>query len=282
MIRSTPFIMGCLLFGAMSMAPLPSRAGSTTEPGFTTGIPLYTTQLPTGLYMDLVPDVSVRTTSPTTYFEALSPFLTLQTPWRVLNGKLLFVAAPVYANLDIRNTAHAHGFYNTYLGSQINWDLGRNWGVGVRLAGWVPQAGQIANRYGTIAPRVGVTYLSPAQHFTASFERGFTTTENGRSTAPNYANLDLTYTRTWNKFEYGAVSFLSTDTGNPYSGYRQQSQAAVGPLIGYTFGKIQVQAKFTTDVYEHNYRGHEKRAEFNIYIPLWTPTDPLATRIPDR
>ena len=266
------------------LASRPGWAGSTTEPGFTTGIPLYTVALPTGLYMDLVPDASLRKTSPVTNFEALAPFLTLQTPYTLFGGRLQFQASPVYADLNISRVAHASGFYNTYLGSELNWNLGGNWSIGTRLAGWVPQGGQIAYKYGTIAPRIGVTYLSPTQQFTASFERGFTTSDsNGRNVAPNYANLEVTYTRTTtNKFEYGVVSFLSADTGSPYGGYRRQSQVAVGPLLGYTFGNIQVQAKLTSDIYQQNYGGRERRAELNIYIPLWTPGNAAARRIPDR
>jgi hypothetical protein len=277
--RTLVGVGGSLL--AMTIAN-PVVAQSSTEPGFTTGIPLYTTKLPTGLYLDLVPDVSIRQTDPTAaHFNAIAPFLTLQTPWRVANAKILFVASPVLANFRIKGVTNVTAFYNTYVGTQANWDLGHDWGLGVRVAGWIPQGGPIAARYGTIAPRIGVTYYTGKEHFTASLERGYPIGDRGRATAPNYVNLDLTYTRTKSKFEYGVVSFLSSDTNRPILSPTKNAQAAIGPLIGYTFGKVQVQAKFTSDVYERNYGGPERRFEFNIYVPLWTPSDPNANRLPE-
>ena len=274
-----PALTGGLLLAGVFTTP--AAAQSSTEPGFTTGIPLYTTKLPTGLYLDLVPDVSIRDTDPAvTHFNAIAPFLTLQTPWRVANAKILFVASPVLANFRIRGVTNVTDFYNTYVGTQANWDLGHDWGLGIRLAGWTPQGGRIAAHYGTIAPRIGVTYYTGKEHFTASFERGYTLGDHG--TAPNYVNLDLTYTRTTaKKFEFGVVSFLSSDTNRPILSPVKNAQAAIGPLIGYTFGKLQLQAKFTSDVYQRNYGGPERRFEFNIYIPLWTPHAPDAKRLPE-
>ena len=270
-----------ITLGLLTIAFLANRANaqSSTEPGFTTGIPLYTTKLPTGLYLDLVPDVSIRDTDPNTHFNAISPFMTLQTPWKIADAKILFVTSPVIANVHVKGVANVTGFYNTYVGTQANWDLGHDWGLGVRLAGWIPQGGKIAAHYGTIAPRIGVTYYTGKEQFTASFERGYTLGDN--KTAPNYVNLDLTYTRTKNRFEYGLVSFLSSDTNRPMLSPAKNSQVAIGPLVGYTFGKVQLQAKLTTDVYEKNYGGYERRLEFNIFIPLWTPSNPDAKRLPD-
>lgn len=224
--------------------------------------------------MDLVPDVSVRDTNPATLFHAVSPFMVLQTPWSFLGGRVMLDASPVYAGVNVDRRVNVSGFYNTYLAAQDTWDLGDDWGLGVRMAGWVPQTGSVALDYGTLAPRIGVTHLTANEQFTVSLENGYTTGGRGIAVGPNYLNLDLTYTRTYGKLEVGVISFLSSDLNRPYSTYRKQSQAALGPLIGYDFGPVQVQAKLSTDIYEHGYGGFERRMELNINIPLWVPNYP--------
>jgi hypothetical protein len=259
----------------------PAHGQSSTEPGFTTGIPLYAPQLPEGLYVDLVPDISMRDTDPDTTFRAFAPFFVLQTPIEVADARIMLVASPVYGDVKVGNGPRISGFYNTYVGAQATWDLGDNWGLGVRLAGWIPGGGKLASPHGTFAPRIGVTYYSPKQHFTASFERGYTFGDGRGRTAGDYVNLDLTYTRTHKKLEYGVVSHMSANTDRPFAGYAKKAQIAAGPLLGTILGKVWVQGKFTTDLAQRNYGGREKRVEFNITIPLWTPKRASAVADPN-
>ena len=51
----------------------------------------------------------------------------------------------------------------------------------------------------------------------------------------------------------------------------QALERAVGGLVGYDFGRINVQMKLTTDVYEKNYNGKDTRMWANVVIPLWNP-----------
>ena len=261
-----------LALAACTALPQAAAAQSSTEPGFTTGIPLYAPQLPVGLYVDVVPDLSIRDTTPDTTFRAVAPFFVLQTPFTVARARIELVASPVYGDFKVGKGPRVSGFYNAYVGAQGTWNLGGNWGLGIRLAGWIPGGGKLASPHGTFAPRIGVTYYSPKEHFTASFERGFTfDAGSSRRTGGNYVNLDLTYTRTHNKLEYGVVSFMSANTDRPFTGYAKRAQIAAGPLLGYSFPRFQLQGKFTTDLAERNYGGPERRVEFNITVPLWMP-----------
>ncbi len=259
------------LAAALAALAAPANAQSSTEPGFTTGIPLYAPALPEGLYVDVVPDISVRDTNPDTTFRAVAPFFVLQTGAKIADARVMLVASPVYGDVKVGNGPRIAGFYNTYVGVQGTWDLGDNWGLGVRLAGWIPGGGKLASPHGTFGPRIGVTHFTEASHFTASFERGYTFDTGKGRTAGNYVNLDLTYTRAHKNFEYGVVSFMSANTDRPFPGYAKRAQIAAGPLLGVHVGKAWLQGKFTTDIAQRNYGGREKRVEFNITVPLWTP-----------
>jgi hypothetical protein len=250
---------------------VPAHAQSSTEPGFTTGIPLYAPQLPEGLYIDVVPDISMRDTDPDTTLLAVAPFFVLQTGVKAADARIMLVASPVYGEVKVGKGPSVSGFYNAYVGAQATWHLGGNWGLGVRLAGWIPGGGKLASPHGTFAPRIGVTYFSPKEHFTASFERGYTFGNGHGRTAGNYVNLDLTYTRTHKKLEYGVVSYMSANTGRPFPGYARKAQIAAGPLLGTFLGNVWLQGKFTTDIAQRNYGGREKRIELNITVPLWAP-----------
>ena len=74
----------------------------------------------------------------------------------------------------------------------------------------------------------------------------------------------------------------SPDLNSPVSAYQEQSQFAVGGLVGYDFGPLTLQTYITTDVYEKNYGGHDTRIWSRVIIPVWTaptaPTRPIITK----
>ena len=87
------------------------------------------------------------------------------------------------------------------------------------------------------------------------------------------------------KWEVGVVSFGSFDLENnsafgqcrPWcSAMCEQSRWAVGPLLGYEFPGITVQARYSFDVYDQNYRNLDgstmniKQFWLTTVIPLWT------------
>jgi hypothetical protein len=71
-----------------------------------------------------------------------------------------------------------------------------------------------------------------------------------------------------NNWELGVVAFGSTDLNKPNPTYQTQSQFALGPLIGYHFGALEVQVKLTSDVYQRNYGGYDRRIWASIIFPL--------------
>lgn len=250
------------------LIPTAAEADSVTQPGFTTGIPLYAPALE-GLYLIAIPWISGIKSEPETTIKAGTPFLFYQSSLVIAKAKISAVLAPVYVDVTRKGGRHTRGFYNTYVGAQATWDLGNHWGAGLRASGWIKQGGKLAKSFWTIEPRAGVTYFNGKTHFTANLIYGIPLQSDNRRTAPQYTNLDLTLTKSINKLELGAIAFASADTTRPFSGYKKQSQFAAGPIIGYTFGKLSAQLKLTTDLMQEDYGGKERRIQANVTIPLW-------------
>ena len=111
-----------------------------------------------------------------------------------------------------------------------------------------------------------LSYLNDGWNFTATFAYG--TGRNGTtpgSFAPSWLNYDLTATKTFGKWEIGPIAFGSADLSSPYAGYSRQSQFAMGGLLGYNFGPVNLQLKLTTDLAEQQLRrqGHAGVGEYH-------------------
>lgn len=253
---------------ALAVFPSSAFADSVTQPGFTTGIPLYA-PAPEGLYLIAIPWISHVNSDPEATVTAATPFIFYQSPLVVAKARISAVLAPVYVSVKTKNGPRTSGFYNTYGGVQATWDLGNHWGAGFRASGWTKQSGRLAKPFWTVEPRAGLTYFDGKTHFTANLIYGIPLQSQNRETAPEYANLDITFTKTLKKWELGGVAFGSSDTTRPFAAYRKQSQFAVGPLIGYNFGPASAQFKFTSDLTQKGYGGTEQRIEANITVPIW-------------
>ena len=108
--------------------------------------------------------------------------------------------------------------------------------------------------------------------------------QTGQRLLPDYWNVNLTAYATLGKWEVGVVSFGSTDLENNFAFGQcsrgvancEQSRWAVGPLLGYEFPGITVQARYSFDVYDQNYRNLDgstmniKEFWLTTVIPLWT------------
>ncbi len=109
--------------------------------------------------------------------------------------------------------------------------------------------------------------------------------ETGQRFFPNYWNITLTAYATLGKWEVGLISFGSFDLENSTPLTRcdnravthcEQSRWAAGPLVGYEFPGITLQAQYSFDVYEQNYRnldGSRMQTQqfwLKSVIPLWT------------
>ncbi len=82
-------------------------------------------------------------------------------------------------------------------------------------------------------------------------------------------NLDLTATKKFGKWQVGGVAFASTDLPTGVAGSRPQGQIAVGGLIGYNFGPVNLQAYVTRDMIDRNYGGRDTRAWLRAVVPLY-------------
>ena len=65
---------------------------------------------------------------------------------------------------------------------------------------------------------------------------------------PDFLNIDLTATKKFGKWEVGMVAYASTDLTRPIGNYQKQGDIAVGALLGYDFGPVNLQAYATTEV----------------------------------
>ena len=58
---------------------------------------------------------------------------------------------------------------------------------------------------------------------------------------PDFLNIDLTATKKLGKWEVGMVAYASTDLTRPIGNYQKQGDIAVGALLGYDFGPVNLQ-----------------------------------------
>lgn len=252
-------------------------AGSELFPGISTGIPLGA-PLPEGIYVISIPTYGSRTTTPRTDVAAGAPaWLIWSTPWTIAGGRLLFDTVTPYVDARVPGVIHRSGFANTLLDAQLKWDLGNGFFGGIQSGIYLPMKNElndigVAHDWTAWQGVAALSYLKDGWNLSSTFIVG--TGRNGPAgtdVAPSWFNYDLTATKKFDKFEVGAVAFGSTDLNAPFDGYAKQSQFAVGGLVGYDFGRINVQMKLTTDVYEKNYNGKDTRMWANVVIPLWNP-----------
>jgi len=253
-------------------------AGSELFPGISTGIPLGA-PLPEGVYVIGIPTWGSRTTSPRTdVFAAAPAWLIWSTPWTIFGGRLLFDTVTPYVDARVPGVIHRSGFANTLLDAQLKWALGDGFFGGIQTGVYLPVKNElvdigVAHDWSAFQGVAAFSYLKDGWNLSSTFVFG--TGHDalpGDDPAPSWVNVDLTATKKFDKFEVGAVAFGSADLNAPFAGYANQSQFAVGGLVGYDFGRVNVQLKLTTDVYEKNYAGRDTRVWANVVIPLWNPT----------
>lgn len=259
--------LGCLV--ALLLSSTPGFAGSELMPGITTGIPLGV-PFPEGLYMISIPTWGTRDTAPKVDMFAMAPaWFIWSTPWTIGGGRVLFDAVVPYADLSIRGGPHFSGFGNPLVEGQLKWALGGGWFGGFQAGVHLPVQSDVGHDWAAFQGAAAVSYLKDGWNLSAA--TAFGTGRSGLTGGPDWWNLDLTATRKFDKVEVGAIAFASADLSAPYAGYSKQSQIAVGGLVGYDFGPVNVQVKVTTDIAESNYGGHDTRVWANVTIPLWNP-----------
>jgi Putative MetA-pathway of phenol degradation len=278
--------------GALSMCmDIPTAlAGSVTQQGATVGSPAGT-PLPPGLYFANTADWGCRNSNPTSCLGITIPVVTWSTPWTFLGGRVQFFTVTPVIEIGIQNTSYNASLYNPALLGQLAWDLGNGFGFSYALGAYFDINQPVAFSSTSLNQRFALSYTANNWNLTANVIYGiqFDSLNNRPQISPcpapfslngcnpDFINLDLTATRKFGKWEFGAVAYGSTDLTRPIAGYQKQSQFAVGGLVGYDFGPIALQAYATTDVVQHNYGGRDTRGWLSMSIPLWTPSAAPAT-----
>ncbi|MDI9849565.1 transporter [Rhodoblastus sp. 17X3] len=299
--------MGALGLCGLSSAAL---AGSTNPPGERAGLDL-ATPLPEGIYFvnitgvgnwrDAVPGADSN-------FSYNVPIVAWSTPWNILGGHIqLLVAAPeILAGENYRNplaiggrsTFYAQTIYNPFVAGQIAWNFGNGFSASLLSGAYIgiSNAGTFDNAFNhtTFHEQLALAYHGGGWNATANLMVGFLTDQGSCSAfgiVPScqnndYFNYDLALTHTFGKWEVGMVGYGSTDFGGYGAGfnnsgiyhqaYANQSQFALGGLIGYNFGPVITQFIVSTDVYTQNYNNKQTQFLAHVIVPLWAPEAPKA------
>jgi hypothetical protein len=267
----------------LSTAPF-ALAGSVTQPGDTMGV-ANGASTPVGFYFVNQANWGCSNTTPRTCLTAEVPLLVWSTPWKILGGQLLLTTGPTtVVHVDIDQVDERTGLFNPFVGGKLTWDLGNGWGFGYMLGTYFDINSNVAYSSSSLNQRFALSYTANEWNLTANAIWGINfdqSTNDPQGTPcpgspsfgcnPNFLNVDLTATKRFGKWEAGAIGFYATDISTPISGYDKQSKAAIGGLVGYSFGPFILQIYATTEVYENNYGGKDTRLWSRITIPLGSP-----------
>jgi len=259
---------GVLTLAASSSA----MAGSVTQPGETVGLALGA-PLPPGFYFVDTTDWGVRDTATgKTSVGVTIPVIAWSTPWKVLGARVQFlVATPgievgTHSNVASIPDTYNASMYNPFIGGTLAWDLGGGFGFSYTLGAYIGVNDALADPTSSINQRFALSYTGGGWDLTAHVIYG--TQVETTVGHPDFVNVDLTATKTFGKWEVGAVGFYSTDLGNVID---KQSQFALGALVGYDWGAVKTQMYVTRDVFEQNYGGFDTRVWGRIIVPLGYP-----------
>lgn len=278
-------------------AGAPAHAGSVTEPGETLGAAIGA-PAPPGVYLVDTSNWGCRDTQPKETCEGVTiPLVVWSTPWKILGGRLQFALATLTGvEVGVQDTTYLSGWFNPYADIQLAWDLGHGWGFSALLGYYLAVDSPVAFSSDTINPRFALSYTGDHWDLTANVILGFQFDQvtsrpqaspcpvspafphNGCN--PDYINIDLTATKTFDKWELGPVAYYSSDLSTPVPGYLKQSQFAIGGFIGYEFGPAILQGYLTTDIYQKNYGGYDTRGWARIIIPVGNPFGPSSPVTP--
>jgi hypothetical protein len=278
-------LMTAAAAGVLSMCTgvATALAGSVTQPGETVGIPTGA-PLPQGLYFTDTLDWGCRTTNPTTCLGITIPIVTWSTPWTFLGARVQVFTVTPFIELGTHNDYNA-SLYNPALFGQLAWDLGNGFGFSYAFGSYAGISEPVAWSSTSLNQRFALSYTANGWNLTANVIYGIQL-DNVTNQAqispcpapfglngcnPDFINVDLTATKKFGKWEFGAIAYGNSDLTTPVPGYQRQSRFDAGGLVGYDFGPIKLQAYASTDLVEHNYGGRGTRGWFRMSIPVWTP-----------
>jgi hypothetical protein len=304
-MKATKTTVAALALAAVAFGAGAANAASQEPPGWTAGLALGA-PLPEGVYfIDTASVGGWRGIDDSKSSLGINiPLVAWSTPWTLPGGgRVEFLGAlpEISGGVPALGTTWSGRDYTelynpvAYIGAA--WDLGNGFGFSAFIGGWAPVDNQL-RLFGfdswVLSERVNLSYVANGWKFAANLSFG-QPGNTGSATVltppgpgalvqvlPDYVNYDLTATRTIGKWEVGVVAYGSTDTSyapwNSLSFNKEQSQFAVGGLVGYSFPGITLQLYAATDVYSSNYynlsdgsKSYETRVWTRAIVPLWNP-----------
>ncbi len=303
--------MTAVAISTLAFASGGAIAGSLEPPGWTAGLALGGA-LPEGAYfIDTATDGGWRGIDANKSSLAINvPVLAWSTPWTIAGGRVEFLgtAPEISGGVPALGTPWSGRDYTelynpaAFIGAA--WDLGHGFGFSAFIGGWAPADNQL-RIFGfdswALSERANLSYVANGWKLAANLSfgqpagSGTTTVWNsplgykGDQILPGWFNYDLTATKTVGKWEIGVVGFGSTDTSqgawnnwgnlaNHLPNNVEQSQFALGGLVGYSFTGITLQSYLTRDVVSNAYynlsdgsKSFETRFWTRAIIPLWNP-----------
>lgn len=261
---------GFALSCAWGLGGTAAQAASAAQPGQTVGVP-FGAPFPKGFYAVDLSSFGVRETEPRSSESNINlPTLLWATPYQVLGGQVQFIFVAPIAASSVRGAPYNSGWGQPLLAGQLAWDIGNGVGVSYLLGGYLPWDTRFLTQSASLSHRFAITYAANDWSITANLLYGHFLEKRSPTGVlyPDYLNLDFAMLKKFGKWQVGPVAFGSTDLNTNVVGYRQQGQVAVGGLVGYNFGPVNVQAYVTRDVIERNYGGKETRGWVRVIVPF--------------
>jgi hypothetical protein len=260
---------------ALSASATAAYANATAQPGETAGLAMGA-PLPEGVYFVNTLDWGVTDTDNGDARVGVDiPVIAWSTPWHPLGANFqLLGALPMIHSDGPGGALDDAGLYNPFLAAKVAFDLGNGFGVSY-LSGVYFNAGDKNIRVHATTWRqdFAISYTADGWNLTANLIWGIKDND-----VRDGFNLDLTATKTFGKWEIGAIGFGSTQYDVSRSDRRLNGGKvegfAVGPLVGYNFGPVIAQAALTTSIYTKN-SDDDTRGWFRLIVPLWTPEAPM-------
>ncbi len=241
------------------------------------------------------------------------PVIAWSTPWSIGGVHVEFLVAGPFAEVGTYhngNSSYSYGIYNPYLGISLNYSFGNGFAVGYWAGDYLPMSGTAGFdpffNHNTFHQMLAFSYHMNGWNFTSNFQYGIVDNTSGspytgangvnygQALFGDYFNYDLALTKTLGKWEVGMVGFGSVDTTatfvnsglvgtaacaagggfHNHVGCGEQSEFALGGLVGYNFGPVITQLIVSSDVYIQNLDSYDTRGTLHVIVPLWNPPAP--------
>ncbi|MGO9485187.1 MAG: transporter [Rhodomicrobium sp.] len=239
--------------------------------------------------------------TPVNGLEAVIPvWLIWSTPWQIAGGRIQIDGTIPWASVDTGAILHpqlgalagSQGWLNGLVESSIKWNLGNGWNFAIGGGAWLASDSSLLGIQETrFMGQADVAYIAGGWEVLGNFFIGSGASNNLEGLGaflynPAWFNYDLTVARKFGKLTVGVIAYGSQDLENgnmlcPVTSTAtlnflpacQQSQFAVGGMVGYDFGSFSAIFQVSQDVAEQNYGVKNTTGWLKIVKPLWSPEE---------